>query len=668
VTTSTTTVPGRLTAPCAPRTDAHLVLRPLGIDQVAITGGFWGAWQDRNREVTTPHALKWLERDGAMDNLRRLGAADGGPERRGMRFSDSDLYKALEGIAWDVGRKPSAELEATITEAVRVLEQAQEDDGYVNSWVQAGNAERYADLAHGHEMYCAGHLIQAAVAHARTSGSSELLDIARKLADNLVREFGDRRRVDVDGHPEIETALVELYRHTGERSYLDLAQQFVDVRGHGILGPGDFGSAYFQDDLPVREQPTVVGHSVRALYLMAGVVDLFLETGDESMLQAGERQWASMVAEKTYLTGAVGSRFEGEAFGDPFELPPDLIYGETCAGIASVMASWRLLLATGQGKYADLIERTLHNLFAASTSTAGDAFFYVNPVQRRRPREAAPVDGKPLRSDAPGTRPSWYDCACCPPNIMRTVASLGGYLATVDGTGLQLHLYAPAELSVPVGDGQVRATVQTAYPLDGAVDITIEQSPARPWTLSLRIPAWCRDASVDVAGELHDAVPDDDGYVRITRPWSSGDLVRLVLPMPVRLTVAHPAVDAVRGSVAIERGPITYCLESVDQSQDVNLDAVELVAGAPLRVSRRDDLLGGTVVIEADGLVRDDSGWAGAGWASLGEEPAPSTREVVLTAIPYYLWANRGPSAMRVWVPLATASAVLGSESGVRHD
>jgi DUF1680 family protein len=652
VTTPSSAVPGRLTAPCAPRADDHLVLHPLGIDQVGITGGFWGEWQDRNREVTTPHALKWLERDGAMDNLRRLGDAGGEPERRGMLFSDSDLYKALEGIAWDIGRKPSPELAAVIGDAIRLLEQAQEEDGYLNSWVQAGRAERFADLAHGHEMYCAGHLIQAAVAHARTTGEDELLAVARRLADNLVREFGDRRRVDVDGHPEIETALVELYRYTGDRSYLDLAQQFVDVRGHGVIGPGDFGSAYFQDDVPVREQPTVVGHSVRALYLMAGVVDLFLETGEEALLEAGERQWGSMVAEKTYLTGAVGSRFEGEAFGDPFELPPDLIYGETCAGIASVMASWRLLLATGQGKYADLIERTLHNLFAASTSAAGDAFFYVNPVQRRRPRDAAPVDGKPLRSDAPGTRPAWFDCACCPPNIMRTVASLGGYLATADDTGLQLHLYAPAEINVLLGDGQVRATVQTEYPLDGTVTVRVEESPAQPWTLSLRIPAWCRGASVEVDGEESPATPDDDGYVRIERAWASGDVVRLVLPMPVRLTVAHPAVDAVRGTVAIERGPLTYCLESVDQSPGVDLDAVELDADTQLRVVTRPDLLGGTLVIEAGGVVRDDSGWDGSGWASLGEEPATSTQQVTLTAIPYYLWANRGPSAMRVWIPL----------------
>ncbi len=651
--TLTAAAMGYLVAPCAPRSDAHLALHPLGIDQVEITGGFWGAWQDRNREVTTPHVLTWLERDGAMDNIRRLADAAHLPERRGMLFSDSDFYKALEGIAWEVGRKPSDELAVVISDAARLLSAAQQEDGYLNSWVQAGKAGRFADLTHGHEMYCAGHLIQAAVAHVRTTGSHELLDVARKLADHLVREFGERRRVDVDGHPEIETALVELYRLTGQRSYLELAQQFVDVRGYGVIGLGDFGSAYFQDEVPVRDQATVVGHSVRALYLMAGFMDLYLETGEEALLDAGERQWGSMVAEKTYVTGALGSRFEGEAFGDPFELPPDLIYGETCAGIASVMATWRLLLATGDGKYADLIERTLHNIFAASTSTVGDGFFYVNPVQRRRPRDAAPVDGKPLRSDAPGTRPAWFDCACCPPNIVRTISSLSGYLATADQTGLQLHLYAPTVLDVRVGNGSVRAMVKTDYPSDGVVTVRVDESPEQPWTLSLRIPAWCRGATVEVGGVPRAAIPDARGYLRIERGWASGDVVRLVLPMPARLTVAHPAVDAVRGAVAIERGPLAFCLESTDQADGVDLDAVALRADGELRVSSRSDLLGGTVVIEADGELREDGGWAGTAWATLGEEPADATRQVTLTAIPYYLWANRGPSSMRVWIPLA---------------
>src|SRR5664279_545394 len=284
------------------------------------------------------------------------------------------------------------------------------------------------------------------------------------------------------------------------------------------------------------------------------------------------------------------------------------------------MASWRLLLATGQGKYADLIERTLHNVFAASTSTAGDAFFYVNPVQRRRAREAAPVDGKPLRADAPGTRPAWFDCACCPPNIMRTVASLGGYLATADDTGVQLHLYGSAELTVPLGDGQVHVTVETGYPLDGTVTVRVEQSPEQPWTLSLRIPAWCRGASVEVDGEKRAATADEDGYIRLDRAWVGGDVVQLVLPMPARLTVAHPAVDAVRGSVAIERGPLTFCLESSDQADGVDLDAVALRADGELRVSNSADLLGGTIVIEAQGELRDDHAWTGTAWATLGEE------------------------------------------------
>lgn len=643
--------PGRTATPCAPRSTEHSRLRPLSVAQVSITGGPWGRWQQLNREVTTPHALSWLERDGALDSLRRLRPSSHDEPRRGMRFSDSDLYKAIEGISWDLGRAPSPALAAVVTDVAALLAQVQAGDGYLNSWVQAGMAERYADLQHGHELYCAGHLIQAAVAHARSTGGDELLAVARRLADHLVATFGEGRRGDTDGHPEIETALVELYRHTGERSYLDLAGQLVDVRGHGVIGDGSFGSAYFQDSVPVREQGEVVGHAVRALYLLAGVVDLYLETGEAALLEAAQRQWASMVASKTYLTGAHGSRFEGEAFGDPYELPPDLVYGETCAGIASVMASWRLLLATGEGRYADLIERTLHNLVAGSTSQSGDGFFYVNPMHVRRARPAAPPDAKPLRSDAPGTRPAWFDCACCPPNIMRTVASLGAYLATVDDDGVQVHLYAPARLSAPLATGDVGLELRTGYPLDGVVELQVTATTATEWTLSLRIPSWARGAVVRVDGDQRDAVPDGAGYLRLTRSWREGDVVRLELPMEPRLTAGHPAVDAVRGSVAIERGALVYCLEGVDQADGVDLDAVEIAVGGELRASWRPVLLGGTVVIEADAVARDDGGWSRAGWARVGAEPEVRTRPVVLTAVPYHLRANRGPSAMRVWIP-----------------
>ncbi|MFL6142947.1 MAG: glycoside hydrolase family 127 protein [Labedaea sp.] len=633
--------------PVSPLAGERVALRPLGLDQVVLTGGFWADWQERNRAVTTPHALRWLERDGSVDNLRRLG----GPHQ-GMWFSDSDVHKVLEALSWDLGRSPATELTSVVSELSSVLRAAQLVDGYLNSYVQAGHDTRWDNLVMSHELYCMGHLIQAGVAHARSTGSDELLAIARRAADCVVREFGEHRRKDTDGHPVIEMALVELYRQTGEMSYVELARQLVDVRGHRVLEPnGHFDSAYYQDATPVREETTVVGHAVRALYLLCGVVDVYTETGDQALLDSALRQWESLRATKLYLNGAVGSRFDGESFGDEYELPPDLVYGETCATIASIMLSWRLLLATGQSRFADHIERCMYNLFAASTSVTRDAFFYNNPAQRRVPRPPAPTQTRPHRADAPGTRPHWFQCACCPPNIMRTIASLGGYVATHTDAGIQVHQYLSANIDTPAG----AITMTTDYPASGTVELTVRESGNAPWTLALRIPDWCRGATARIGGPAGADPPlsaAGGGYLELTRPWAVGDTVSLDLPMPVRLTVAHPAVDALRGTVAIERGPVVYCLESPDQPDGVDLNHAELLVRQPLTEERVPDLLGSpAVVVHAAGLARDDSGWAESGWATLGAEPAHAGTPVRLTAIPYHLWANRGPSAMRIFVP-----------------
>jgi DUF1680 family protein len=629
-----TAIPG----PVSPLATDRLAVLPLGLDQVQLTGGFWAEWQHQNRAVTTPHALGWLERDGSVDNLRRLS----GPHQ-GMWFSDSDVAKVLEALSWDLGRGPSEEITAAIAGLTEVLRGAQESDGYINSFVQAGHDVRWDNLVKSHELYCMGHLIQAGVANHRTTGSEDLIGVARRAADCVVRDFGELRRKDTDGHPIMEMALVELYRETGEQSYLDMARQLLDVRGHGVLDPkGHFDSVYYQDATPVREETAVVGHAVRALYLLSGVIDVYIETGEQALLDAAIRQWENMVSRKLYLNGAVGSRFEGEAFGDDYELPPDLVYGETCATIASIQASWRLLLVTGESRFADHMERALHNLFSASTSLERNAFFYNNPAQRRVPRPAAVIHTgtRPQRAEAPGTRPHWFECACCPPNIMRTVASLAGYVATNSPSGIQVHQYIPSTITTPLAS----ITMATRYPLDGEITLTITSSTAEPWTLSLRIPAWCREPSLTVNGFT---VPPGD----ITREWHVGDTVALALPMPARLTVSHPSVDAVRGTVAIERGPVVYCFESPDQPDGVDLNHVELLTGEPLTEELRDDFLGRpTVLIHAQAIARDDKSWTSP-WSTLGEQPAAAGHRVQLTAIPYHLWANRGPSVMRIFTP-----------------
>ncbi len=636
------------------------MLRPLGLDQVVLTGGDWRAWQVANRRVTTPHALHWLEADGSVDNLRLVGPVGlPGYQRRGPLFTDSDIYKFLEGVGWDLGLGESAELRSITDDLVGVLAGAQAQDGYLNSFVQAGFAKRWVNLVNGHELYCVGHLIQAGIAHSRSTGRVELLSIAQRAADCLVNDFGDGRRDDTDGHPEIEMALVELYRETGTQSYLDLAQQLVDSRGHGVFNRDPsayFDLAYYQDATPVRDETTVVGHAVRAVYLLAGVVDLYIETGERALLDSAVRQWESMTATKTFVNGAIGSRFEGEAFGDSYELPPDLVYGETCATIANIMLSWRLLLVTGESRFADAIERALYNLFAASTSVERTGFFYNNPAQRRSAQPAAPTDTRPRRADAPGTRPTWFECACCPPNIMRTIASLGAYVATSDDAGVQLHQFLPVTIAASTAGGPVGLTVETDYPSTGAVTVTITDSPESPWTLSIRRPSWSPASSmtstIAVNGDPVTGVINDRGYVDVARSWSAGDVLSVRLDVAVRLTVSHPSVDAVRGTVAVERGPVVYCLESLDQPADISLDHVDIAADAAFTEQQKEIAGQPVTVLTARCSVRDDGGWGGSGWATLGEQPSSARRDVDLTFIPYSLWANRGPSTMRVFVPL----------------
>ena len=497
-------------------------------------------------------------------------------------------------------------------------------------------------------MYCAGHLIQAAVASARIGGAGQLLEVARRFADHLVQVFLRDGNPGIDGHPEIETALVELYRLTGEGGYLELAAKLVDERGKGHITSGR-GRHYLQDHLPVREADTHVGHAVRALYLEAGIVDLYLENGDESLLECSVRRWDDMVAAKTYLTGGVGSRHAQEAFGDRYELPSDRAYTETCAAIASIHWSWRLLLATGEGRYADLIERTLYNGFAASTSTDGTRFFYVNPLQRRHDH---------LEGDDPGRRHEWFSCACCPPNIMRLVASLGHYLATTTDDGLAVHQFAPGTIRASLPAGEVAVATETDYPWAGTVALTVEQTPATPWTLAVRIPAWSATVAVTVGGDAVDATPDEHGYVRLHRTWHVGDTVAVELDMSPRQVFPHHRIDAVRGTAALERGPLVYCVEQVDQPDGSDVQDLAIAPDAELRVVDVADLagVGRTITLETDAYVvtRPDAG--GLPYSTTRPEQQASVRATTATAVPYFQWDNRDGAGMRVWLPLHTRS------------
>jgi DUF1680 family protein len=479
------------------------------------------------------------------------------------------------------------------------------------------------------------------------TGRTDLLTIATRLVDNIDAALGPAGRAGVCGHPEIEMALVELYRLTGEERHLALAACFLDRRGRGLLGSGTYGPAYYQDDRPVREATTVTGHAVRALYLACGVTDAYLETGERALLDASVAQWEDMVATRTYLTGGVGSRHRDESFGDPFELPPDRAYCETCAAIASVMWSWRLLLATGEARFADLIERTLYNGFLAGVSLDGRSFFYVNPLQLRASHQ------RPWNNRGSAERAGWYRCACCPPNVMRLLSSLEQYVATAAGGSVQLHQYAPGTVRTELAE----LDVATDYPWSGRVEVTIARTGSEEWSLALRVPAWCDGASLSVAGEERRGLAPG-AYATVTRSWAPGDRVVLELPVAARLTEPHPRLDSARGCLAIERGPLVYCLEQADLPAGVELADVALRPGGELREGFEPDLLGGVVSVRAEGVSRSAGEWGAWPYRDVRRAEAAQPGEpVTLVAIPYFAWANRAPGPMRVWVPGATAAS-----------
>ena len=483
--------------------------------------------------------------------------------------------------------------------------------------------------------------MQAAVAHHRATGGTELLDVARRFADHIDSVFGPGKPVDgICGHPQVETALIELYRETAEKRYLDLARYFLDRRGNGTLASGadrghdrNPGDAFWQDQVPIREAEEVCGHAVRQLYLLAGATDLATETGDTELRQALERLWHDMVSTKTYLTGGVGSRHDWESFGDAYELPPDRAYSETCAAIASVQWSWRMSLLTGETRYSDLIERTLFNGFLSGVGLDGSTWLYVNPLHLRADPHERP-------GDQTAHRTPWFRCACCPPNAMRLLASLPHYVATGDDQGLQLHQYATGVY----GAAGLTVRVDTAYPCDGRITVTVEQAPDEERTLSLRLPQWCTQHTLST-----DAV-QDSGWLRVTRRWRPDETTVLDLAMPPRLTRPHPRVDAVRGCAAIERGPLVHCIEQTDQPHRLDPDSVSLEPAAPLTERAEPELLGGVTVVLATGRIITPCGY---GWWPNAPVPTAATGETVeLTAIPYYAWANRGSGAMRVWIPV----------------
>jgi DUF1680 family protein len=625
---ATAAVPAVPVAPGASR------LRPLGLGAVTISGGFWADRQRRNGTVTIPHADRWETRLGWIGNFAAAGRGDL-TRPAGREFSDSDVYKLIEAMAWEAARTGDPALEARLAELAGQISAAQGSDGYLNThFGRPGCPPRYSDFEWGHELYCYGHLFQAAVARLRSGRPDQLVEIALRAADHVCATFGPDGRAVVCGHPEIELGLVELGRAAGRPDYVDQARLFVDRRGHGLLGEIEFGQDYFQDATPVRAAAVLTGHAVRATYLAAAALDVAAETDDHDLFEAVKAQYDSTLARRTYITGGLGSRHQGEAIGDDYELPPDRAYCETCAAIGSVMVAWRLLLATGDERYADQIERTLYNAIAVSPSQAGDAFFYANPLHRRVPGTPSDPDAVCPRAESQ-LRAPWFTVSCCPTNVARLTASLGAYVATVDGDQLRLHQFAPSQITADLADGrQVTLAVRTAYPDDGLVEVEVVAADPGEWALALRVPAWGEPALEGLTRS---------GRLAVARgELGPGTVVRMALDLAPRLAWPDSRIDAVRGTVAVERGPLVLCLESADLPPGHSADDFVLDPAAPLTPAADGAVAGGWLLARPD---RDQP---------YGPAPdRPDRRPAETQLIPYHRWANRGPSTMRVWLPTA---------------
>ncbi|MCH7871779.1 MAG: glycoside hydrolase family 127 protein, partial [Planctomycetes bacterium] len=628
-------------------------LSPVPFTDVRIKSEFWSPRLETNRGTTVPFVFEQCEKTGRISNFAKAGGLEQG-EHEGYFFNDSDVYKAIEGASYSLSVYPDPELEKYLDELIAKIAAAQQPNGYLNSYYElTAPDQKWTDPRIKHELYCAGHLFEAAVAHHRATGKRNLLDVAVKFADHIDSVFGPGKRNDVPGHEEIEIGLVRLHHLTGEQRYVTLAKFFLDQRGNAS-GRKIYGDHY-QDHKPVIEQDAAVGHAVRAGYLYSGMADVAAVTGEPAYIKALDKLWSDVVGTKLYITGGIGARRAGEAFGDAYELPNQSAYSETCGAIANALWNHRMLLLHGDAKYADVLERVIYNGFLAGVSLSGDRFFYPNPLA---------ADGLSNFNQGESERAPWFACACCPVNVVRFVPSIAGYIYAHDDDSVFVNLYIAGVATVRLRTTTVKLTQQTRYPWDGAVRINVEPQHDGEFEIKLRIPGWAtgsplpsdlyRYLPTDADGKITISVngrvidpPVERGFARIARNWKAGDVIELNLPMPIRRVVSHDRVEANVGRMALERGPILYCIEAVDH--DGRVRDIALPDDAILTAERRDDLLGGVTVIRTEGRrkMRGKS------------ENEAHVEPVNLTAIPYYAWNHRGYGEMRVWLPRKVETADL---------
>ncbi len=620
-------------------------LEPIPFSAVKVQDSFWAPRIKINREKVLPHDFQFCE--GRIRNFKRAaGLLDGKFE--GIFYDDSDVYKVIEGAAYSLAQERDANLEKTVDDVIDLIAAAQLPDGYLYTFYTVNKTldKRWTDEKQMHETYCAGHLIEAAVAYYQATGKRKLLDTAIRLADHIDSVFGPQKKHDAPGHQEIELALIKLWRVTGQDRYLKLAQFFIEQRGHYDGRPVQ--GEYSQDLLPIREQREITGHAVRAMYFYSGVADVAAITKDSGYIQTMDRIWSDVTGRKMYITGGIGPSAQNEGFTVPYDLPNESAYAETCAAVGMSFWNQRMSLLHADAKYADVVERELYNGALAGVALEGDKFFYVNPLESK---------GKHHR------RP-WFNTACCPVNIVRYLPTVGGYAYAKKGSDLYVNQFLASNAAFDFPDSKFKIRQQTEYPWQGRVELFLEPAQASKFTLHLRIPGWCQNASptnnlynsnsmdagknevvVRVNGKAIRKLKIENGYAVLQRTWKSGDRVELNLPMAVRRVHANPAVKADAGRVALQRGPIVYCVEGVDNQDRAR--SLFLPEHSPISTRFQPELLGGLVVLTAPAQLRVDES---------------SSRPVVLTAIPYYAWDNRSAGDMQVWLPQSLELAEMAKE------
>lgn len=636
--------------------------------QVNIQDPFWGKYIDLVRNVVVPYQweaindrVEGAEKSHAVQNFKiAAGMAEG--EFYGFVFQDTDVAKWLEAVAYLLVKQPNAELEAIADEMINIIEKAQQPDGYLNTYFTIKAPElKWKNLTEAHELYTAGHMIEAGVAYYQATGKRKLLDIVCRIADNIAEVFGDHegQLAGYDGHQEVELALVKLYQVTDNDKYLQLSKYFIDKRGTNNFfqeeaekrgwssiwhnGKIHIDEQYFQAHKPVREQAEAVGHAVRVVYMLSGMIDIARETNDETLIEASRTLWNNIVSKQMYITGGIGSMAPGEAFSVDYDLPNDTVYAETCASIGLIFSAQRMLQLEPNAHYADVMERALFNTVISGMALDGKHFFYVNPLEvfphqchghNKNYNHIKPV------------RPEWYGCACCPPNLARLLASLGDYMYSVSGNTVYSHLFIGGTTNVEVAGQEVVLKQHSELPWQGKVSYELELKAPASFALAVRVPNWSDQTTILVNGE---AIALDgllsNGYAVIERTWVDGDKVELELDMSIKRMKAHPKVTANAGKVALQRGPIVYCIEQADNGTE--LQHVRLPENAKLELAFNSELANGVYTIEATGLTADSDSWSHDLYAA---NTSLALKEKKLTFIPYYTWANRGEGEMMVWV------------------